>query len=591
MTESRKCLSALAVIALATILSYFRVINSYFNALDDALYVVLNNLITNPTIDSLKELWSPERALAGTFVEYFPLRDSIYWLTSRLFGVAPAAFHAVNILVHLLCSWMVLRFLRTWGLSWAAATFGGLIFAAHPVHTESVSWISALKDPLYSLFVIATLDCHLRWLHSRRAGWLALSLVALIASLLTKSIGVVVFPVIFLFGVWEKRGLVRSAVVALPYAVLCGSFLTLFLQIGAANDVIRPIGSYWVQFSVIVWNLLWYVGLTVFPYDLVIWHAVMPFFGLEWRHAIIAVFCLTGLVLFSYALMKQREAALWVCFFVLFLVPVLGFIAIPVFYADRYLYLSILAVSVLLGRRWDESPRWRPFLVAVLLLFSLRTVARNEQWRSNIEIWEEATSQQGADSAPALFASLGATHMNEGNAGRAAFAYERALQLDSRTLDNAPGPSQRVREQWRARTWSDLAAARRIVGDLPGALVAARESTKRDPGSAAFWLVQANLEASLGQQEAALASLTRLLRLEPLSPAGHYTRALSRFDLGQIDLGRADLERALHLDPAFVCPLGVRYVKGAAPAVVKQMRDIIDDGCEERAPPPDPDGD
>ena len=578
MSQNRPAIYAAGSVVVVTLLLYFRVLDSWFCSLDDGLYIVDNMLISQPSWGSLRELWSPERALSGYFVEYFPLRDSVYWLTARLFGVSAPAFHGVNILAHLLCSLAVLRFLRTWGFDWAAATFGALIFVAHPAHTESVAWISGLKDPLYALCVVTCFDAHLRWLRGRRPGWLALSLIALIASLLIKSMGIVVFPVIFLLGLWVTRRVIQSAVNAIPYAIICLAFLRLYLLIGANNDVIRQIDSGFLIFSIVSWNTLWYVALTIFPYDLNIYHAVLPFAGSDWRTVLMIIFWILAIFIYGYTLMRRREVALWLTFFMVFLVPVLGFISIPVYYADRYLYLSLLAPSVLLARVFTEAPRWRPLLGVLLLLFGVRTALRSEQWRSNVEIMEEAVAQQGGQ-LPELYVFLGATHVSEGDPARAVFAYEEALRIDTRYVIERDEVASRVREHWRANAWGGLSKARRNIGDNAGALAAIKEVTTRLPLFPSAWIVRSNLEAALGLHADSINSSTRALQLDPHLAPSYFNRALSRFDIGAIDDGRSDLRRALELEAPSICPLLIRYEPVAPAAAAAEVRAAIAASC------------
>ena len=574
----RQQVFSVATVILSTLLLYIRVLGADFNPLDDGMYVLENRLITGPTWTSLRELWSPERALAGQFDEYFPLRDTVYWLVSRGFGISPWHFHAANISAHALCSLLVLRFLRTWGLGWAAATFGALIFSAHPVHTESVSWVSGLKDPLYSVFVVMAIDSHIRWLRSRSPGWLALSLAALIASLLTKSIGIATFPVIFLFNLWEKERPLQSALHTLPYAIVTVGFLFIYLDVAAANDIIRETNDLATRLSIVSWNALWYVSLTIFPYDLVIYHTMIPFDGLDWRHITMTLFWLTAIALILVAVRRYRAFVLWAMFFALFLVPVIGFISIPVYYADRYLYLPILAPAALLGQVWSQRPRWRGVLLAVLVLLAVRTMARNEQWLSSVDLLEEATRQAGGD-MPELYSLLAAAYAREGDPAHAVALYKHALALDARSPLRTSAVERRVQERWLVGVWAGLATVQTAVGDRAAALVAAKEATRLAPTSTRFWVKRANLEASLGQQPAAIASVSKALLLDPLQPAALYTRALSRFELGDIELGRKDLAQGLALNPTLICPLALRYVDKAAAVVVDQMRDVVTAGC------------
>ena len=77
---------------------------------------------------------------------YWPLTYSVFWLQHKLWGFAPAGFHAVNVLLHTantLLLWKLMRRLAVPG-AWLVAA----VFAVHPVHVESVAWVMELKDVL-----------------------------------------------------------------------------------------------------------------------------------------------------------------------------------------------------------------------------------------------------------------------------------------------------------------------------------------------------------------------------------------------------------------------------------------------------------
>ena len=103
---------------------------------DDDLHL-LNNPVLKP--GGLGRIWVP-----GTYVNYWPLTFTAYWLQFKIWGLAPLGFHIVNIALHAaaaLLLWRILLHLRVPGAMFAAA-----IFAVHPVNVESVAWIIAVEE-------------------------------------------------------------------------------------------------------------------------------------------------------------------------------------------------------------------------------------------------------------------------------------------------------------------------------------------------------------------------------------------------------------------------------------------------------------
>src|SRR5262249_25351079 len=128
----------IAAIILATCLIYLPALHGDF-LWDDELLITKNPLLQSWA--GLREIWA-----FGRTADYFPLTNTVFWIEWHLFGKAATDYHVINIVLQIanaLLLWATLTRLRLPG-GWLA----GLIFAVHPVHVESVAWISELKNVL-----------------------------------------------------------------------------------------------------------------------------------------------------------------------------------------------------------------------------------------------------------------------------------------------------------------------------------------------------------------------------------------------------------------------------------------------------------
>jgi predicted membrane-bound mannosyltransferase len=143
-----------ALLVAATVLAYAPTLGAGF-VWDDDDYVTANPLLWEP--DGLHRIWLSMDAPS----QYFPLTYTSFRIEHALWGLEPAGYHAVNVLLHAanaLLVWLLLRRLGLPGAFLAAA-----IFALHPVQVESVAWITERKNLLSLLFSLCALLAWLRF--------------------------------------------------------------------------------------------------------------------------------------------------------------------------------------------------------------------------------------------------------------------------------------------------------------------------------------------------------------------------------------------------------------------------------------------
>ncbi len=306
----------------------------------------------------LRHIWFSPSEIQGEG-HYWPLTYTTFWLDHRLWGFAPAGFHAVNLLLHfanVLLLWRLLLRMAVPG-AWMIAA----LFAVHPVHVEAVAWVIGRKDLLAMLFYLSAGRAWLRFLDephpSRQYTCYGLALALFAAGLLCKSIGVTL-PVALLICQWWRHGHVTWVDLR-----RVAPFFAVGLGIAAADlsyyreDVAAWITRYSpVERVLLAAHALWfYLGKLLWPTGLAV---IYP----HWEVTVADPLAL-GYVAAAVAV----AAALWflrhrigrgplagVLFFAVTLSPVLGFVNYGYmqfsFVADRYQYLAgIGPLAVIVG--------------------------------------------------------------------------------------------------------------------------------------------------------------------------------------------------------------------------------------------------
>src|SRR5690348_12465177 len=150
---------AAALLALITLAAYLPLIHNSFLSYDDSIYVTNNRVVQNGlTWNGIKWAFTTSR---GGF--WHPLTWLSHMLDCELFGLNSAAQHYVNVLFHTANSiLLLLLFFRLTGGLWPSA-FVAALFAWHPLHVESVAWLSERKDVLSTLFGMLVLVVYARY--------------------------------------------------------------------------------------------------------------------------------------------------------------------------------------------------------------------------------------------------------------------------------------------------------------------------------------------------------------------------------------------------------------------------------------------
>jgi 4-amino-4-deoxy-L-arabinose transferase-like glycosyltransferase len=202
-TKTKFCVPVCLALAIVTIITYWPVIHSDFISFDDGDYVYENlHITTGPTPQNI--LWAFTNTHANN---YHPLTSVSLMFDSMLFGAKPAGFHLTNLLFHTANSILLfLVFCRLTNRLWPSA-FVAALFALHPVHVESVAWISERKDVLSAFFFMLTLLAYIRYVEKSSAGRLVLALLFFALGLFSKSMLVTLPLILLLLDFWPLNRL------------------------------------------------------------------------------------------------------------------------------------------------------------------------------------------------------------------------------------------------------------------------------------------------------------------------------------------------------------------------------------------------
>lgn len=219
-----------ACLVLGAVLAYLPVARAAF-IWDDDDYVTQNRALLST--QGLRAIWLKP----GVTPQYYPLVFTTFWLEHKLYGLHPLGYHFINVAIHAASSVVLWRLLRR--LEIPAALLGAMLFAVHPVHAESVAWVTERKNVLSGLMYLLSGWAFLRFAPPagpsdwRRWRWYAGAIVLMGGALLSKTVSCTL-PVALALVLWWKRPRLqgRDLAALLPMLALgaCFGLLTIWME-------------------------------------------------------------------------------------------------------------------------------------------------------------------------------------------------------------------------------------------------------------------------------------------------------------------------------------------------------------------------
>lgn len=408
---------------------------------DDDKYVVHNEMVRGITLRHLKEAFT-----TFYFSNYAPLHLISYMVDHSLWGLKPAGFKLVNLLLHAANAMLLyLLVIRLHGRkAWAGVA--AAIFLLHPVQVESVAWISQRKTLLAMFFTLGAVLAYHSWREQRRHGAYVFSVLAALLALLSKSVAVVVAPVLFLLDVCfagGKNGRRPALADKIPYVLAVGLFALLAClsqerHLDSGGRTFYHGGSPRATFLTMLPVVARYLGQLVWPADLSVIYRPPIKTGVDYQVAVAALLLvmLAGVGWFLFR--RRRDLFFWFALFFIGLLPVSQIVPLITLMNDRYLYFPMLGAAGLCGGGAailaDSFPKVggkRLLAVAcfaVILPLAVLSWRRAAVWHDSLALWSDAV--QKVPGSKEAWVGLGEARLEKGDLGGAQAAFERALALD-----------------------------------------------------------------------------------------------------------------------------------------------------------------
>lgn len=494
---------------------------------DDHYYATIFPIRFN----SAESLFLPTDLAGAIMVFYRPMVGLSYLLDYAFWDDNFAGFHATNILLHSLTACSFLLIARRVLADASRALMAALLFALHPIHTESVCWISGRTDLIAAFFSLLALYCHIEYRNRHDKA-------ALFAACL-----------FFAFGLFAKEIAFAMPLLALAYDILIAkhrrvhlSAFAGYLLVFAIYAILRQmyLSQAPVQISLKPFAdipLILFSSIGFYSYKIILPFNLNLFIAEIHPSFVFSAFGACVLALFFIFAKKQNAWSAFCLFgFIVTLAPsVFGSCTTnlnPPF-AERYLYLPSVFFCLALARMGFPAKRiWRFICVTVMVLFVFMTLHRVAVWRDELPIWQD-TVKKTAHWYPAN--ELGRTMITRIGADAALTTLQQAF---------TSAEIMRARPASKARILNNIGQAHMMNRDIPHALSAYQTALTHDPSNvtanhntAAIFAYLSTIEPDNKREhlKKALIHYSNALREDPYFFESYVGYAETCFYFGDID--------------------------------------------------------
>ena len=394
-------------ILVVTYIAFYPSLKNAFTNWDDPGYVTENNNITHLKSENVNYIFSH-----FMMSNYHPLTMLSLALDYNSVKLAPARYHSVNVFFHLLNVLLVFIFIyRLSGKKIIVAAIVATLFGIHPMHVESVSWVSSRKDVLFTFFFLAGLITYLSYLNKNKQKILFyfLTFLFFIISVMCKPAAVTFPAIILLLDFYYKRKFDSKCwLEKIPFFVISIIFGILSVKAQAEGAAISGWSTMGIQYRFFFasYGFVAYIFKFLFPFNLSAFYPYPVRFPITVALPVvyyIAPFVILGIFYLAYRSIKISRLYIFGLLFYFFnVVLVLQFLSVgAAIMADRYSYVPYIGLAFVAGMELDRFYKnknislkfYKPIVTFALIIigiaFSILTFERTKIWKDNGTLWTD----------------------------------------------------------------------------------------------------------------------------------------------------------------------------------------------------------
>ena len=549
---------------ISCLLVYF---NSFQNELiynwDDGAYVY-----ENPYISSLN--WNNIKAIFTSFYpgNYHPLTLLLNALIYHFVGNESFLYHFVQFIFHVLNTFLVYKFISLLQNKKWISIGVALLFAVHPMHVESVAWISEMKDVLYTFFFLLALITYHYYVNKpdKKTKWYLWTIFLFILSLLSKPSAVIFSVVLLAMDLYyERLWRWRTWIEKIPFFLLSLGFgiITILAQEGAIQEL-GPVLKGYERALIVIYSYILYLWKFFLPINL---SAAYPYpikdGGVLPTEYFIIPIAFIALCVIVYLLRKNKKFIWGILFFtinllmVIQIIPVGGMIA-----SERYTYIPYIGLSfsaLTLMEKYIKNIKLNYVILGIIVvIFTFLAHQRTYYWRNGDVLFSDVLNKYpryayGYNNRGFLYWDHYAIDIYKDNPQMKEKYVEKALQDFTKAINL---------DYTYAEPFLNRGILYYNTGRPDQALADFNRFLELKPDNPDGLLNRANTLSTLGRFKEAIPDYNKYLTIKNDDPKAYMWRGIAYFNIQNYDSAIIDFNKSIEIDPDYYEPyywLGVIY--------------------------------
>ncbi|HOJ23684.1 MAG TPA: tetratricopeptide repeat protein [Bacteroidales bacterium] len=549
---------------ISCLLVYF---NSFQNELiynwDDAGYI-----LKNPYIDSLS--WQNIKDIFSNFYfsNYQPLTLIVYAVIFKFVGTKVFLYHFVQFIFHVLNTFLVYKFISLLQNKKWISIGVALLFAVHPMHVESVAWISEMKDVLYTFFFLLALITYHYYVNrpDKKTKWYLWIIFLFILSLLSKPSAVIFSVVLLAMDLYyERLWRWRTWIEKIPFFLLSLGFgiITILAQEGAIQEL-GPVLKGYERALIVIYSYILYLWKFFLPINL---SAAYPYpikdGGVLPTEYFIIPIAFIALCVIVYLLRKNKKFIWGILFFtinllmVIQIIPVGGMIA-----SERYTYIPYIGLSfsaLTLMEKYIKNIKLNYVILGIIVvIFTFLAHQRTYYWRNGDVLFSDVLNKYpryayGYNNRGFLYWDHYAIDIYKDNPQMKEKYVEKALQDFTKAINL---------DYTYAEPFLNRGILYYNTGRPDQALADFNRFLELKPDNPDGLLNRANTLSTLGRFKEAIPDYNKYLTIKNDDPKAYMWRGIAYFNIQNYDSAIIDFNKSIEIDPDYYEPyywLGVIY--------------------------------